>query len=114
MPADPYGDFDITLTIAAGQQRADLVLSGEVDVQAGPQLADAVAQLTATTPHTIVVDLEAITYAGTVLLTFLTNVRNAVPADSDLLVCRPTPFTAKLLRIMEMDQIATIHGDLCT
>src|SRR3954465_10937170 len=112
MPPEPDDHFSITVTIAPGRERADLVLSGEVDMPARPQLAEVVDQLAITAPHTIVVDLAAVTYGGSVLVNFLARVRHAVPVGSLLVVCRPTRLAYWVLRIARMDQIATIREDL--
>jgi anti-anti-sigma regulatory factor len=62
-------------------RRADLVLSGDVDLAACRPLADAVDQLAAAAPDTTVVDLAAVTFAGaTTLVNFLASLRAAVPA----------------------------------
>src|SRR4051812_34704303 len=68
MPPEPDDHFSITVTVAPGRERADLVLSGEVDMPARPQLAEVVDQLAITAPHTVVVDLAAVSYGGSVLV----------------------------------------------
>lgn len=103
---EPRGSFSIVVTVAPEQRRADLILSGDIDVSATPVLADAVDQVAAAAPHVTVVDLAAITFAGSVLLDFLARVHQALPAGSGLVVCRPTPAIRRILEIAAMEQLA--------
>jgi anti-anti-sigma factor len=112
MPPESDDSFSITVTVAPGRERADLVLSGDVDLPARPLLADVVDQLAAAAPHTVVVDLAEVTYGGSVLVNFLAGVHHAVPVGSLLVVCRPTPLAYWVLRITNMDEIARIREDL--
>jgi anti-anti-sigma factor len=109
--SDPH-TFLITVAVLPERRRTDLVLSGDVDLDACPLLAAAVDQLADAAPHTTVVDLAAVTFAGSVLAGFLARVRAAIPAGSLLLVTGPTPMTDKVLRLTGMDQIATICNDV--
>jgi anti-anti-sigma factor len=104
---DPH-TFLITVTVMPERRRTDLVLSGDVDLEARPLLAAAVDQLADPAPHTTVIDLAAVTFAGSVLASFLARVRTAIPARSLLVVSRPTPMVHKVLQLTDMEQIATI------
>lgn len=104
--------FSITVTAAPGDDRAYLVLAGDVDLPARPLLADAVDQVAEAAPHVAVVDLAQTTYAGAVLLNFLAGVRDALPPDATLLICRATPFTDRVLHLMDVGRIGTVCHDL--
>jgi len=104
--SESRGSFSIVVTVASEQRRADLILSGDVDISAKSVLADAVEQVAAAAPHVAVVDLAAITFAGSVLLNFLARVDQALPAGSSLVVCRPTPEVRRILNIAAMEQLA--------
>jgi anti-anti-sigma factor len=108
---DPH-TFLMTVTVLPERRRIDLVLSGDVDLEARPLLAAAVDQLAAAAPHTTVVDLAAVTFAGAVLASFLARVRTAIPCGSQLVVTRPTPMTHKVLQLTGMEQISTICSDV--
>jgi anti-anti-sigma factor len=103
--------FSIVVTFAPEQRRADLILSGDVDISANPALADAVDQVAVVAPHVTVVDVAAITFAGSVLLNFLARVHEALPAGSTLVVCRPTPVIRRILKIAAMERLAAIRDD---
>jgi anti-anti-sigma regulatory factor len=112
MPPESTDEFAITVTITPVIQRADLVLSGDIDLPARPLLADAVSQIARTPLRLIVVDLAAVTYAGSTLVHFLTRLHNAAPADTRISVSRPTPIARLVLQVMAMDQLAMIRQDL--
>jgi anti-anti-sigma factor len=105
--------FSIVVTVASEQRRADLILSGDMDISAIPVLAKAVDQVAAAAPQVTVVDLAAITFAGSVLLDFLARVHQALPAGSGLVVCRPTPVIGRILDIAAMEQLATFATTPC-
>jgi anti-anti-sigma regulatory factor len=58
-----------------------------------------------------VVDLAAITVAGSVLLNFLAAVQQALPAGSELVVCRPTPAHRRILTIGRWSGSAAMRDD---
>jgi anti-anti-sigma factor len=109
---DPH-TFFITVTVMPEQRRADLVLSGDIDLQARHLLAAVVDLLADVAPQTTVVDLAAVTFAGSVLASLLARVRTAIPAGSLLVVSNPTPMTRKVLQLTDMEQITTILNDVC-
>jgi anti-anti-sigma factor len=111
MSDDPDGTFLATMSATLQGQRADVSLSGDIDIAARPSLADVINRLAATTAETIVVDLAGVTFAGSVLANFLAGLRNAIPAGTVLVVCRSTPMTRIVLRITEMAQIALIRSN---
>jgi anti-anti-sigma regulatory factor len=107
----PGDSFSIVVTVAPEQRRADLVLSGDMDICANPVLAGAVDRVAAVAPNVTVVDLAAISFAGSVLLNFLASVRQALPPDSALVVCRPPPVTRRILQLAAMEWLAAIRDD---
>jgi anti-anti-sigma factor len=106
--SEPSGSFSIVVTVTSERRRADLLLSGDVDISAKPVLADAVDRVAAAAPQVAVVDLAAITFAGAVLLNFLALLHQALPAGSTLVVCRPTPVVRRILKIAAMEQLGTV------
>jgi anti-anti-sigma factor len=113
MPSQPTTSFSIVVTVAPERRRADLVLVGEMDICAYPVLADAVDQVAAAAPQVAVVDLAAITFAGSVLLNFLARIHQALPAGSELVVCRPPPGVRRILDLADMQQLAAIATTRC-
>jgi anti-anti-sigma factor len=109
--SEPADSFSIVVTVAPEQRRADLILSGEMDMCANPVLTDAVDRVAAVAPSVTVVDLAAISFAGSVLLNFLARVHQALPPDSALVVCRPPPVTRRILDIAGMESLAAIRDD---
>lgn len=104
--------FTITMTAVPGADRAYLALAGDVDLPARPLLADAVDRVAEAAPLLTVVDLAQTTYAGAVLLDFLAGVREVLPAEATLLICRATPFTDRVLHLMDVSRIGTVRHDL--
>jgi anti-anti-sigma factor len=111
MSSEPRDGFSLVVTVAPAQRRAVLVLSGDMDISADAVLAEAVDQVAAAAPHVTMVDLAAITFAGSVLLNFLARVHQALPAGAELVVCRPTPVIRRILNIAAMERLAAIRDD---
>jgi anti-anti-sigma factor len=109
--SEPGDSFSIVVTVAPEQRRADLILSGDMDISADPVLTDAVDQVAAVAPNVTVVDLAAISFAGSVLLNFLARAHLALPTGSALVLCRPTPVTRRILEIAAMERLAAIRDD---
>jgi anti-anti-sigma regulatory factor len=110
MPHNDGHDFTIITIISADQARAVVTLAGDLDIDACPELDDAIHRLTAAAPDTATIDVAAVTYAGSVLANFLARVRQAVPATSVLTVSRPTHWTRFILHVTDVAQIAKIDG----
>jgi hypothetical protein len=110
---DTYGrDFTITVTFSPSQDRAVAVLAGDLDIDAWPDLTDAIRQLTATPAGTVTVDVAAVRHVGAVLPNFLAHIRQAVPATSLLTVSRPSLMARLVLAVTDMAQIAKIDDAL--
>jgi anti-anti-sigma factor len=107
---DPH-TFLVTVTVRPERRRTDIVLSGDVDLEESPLLTALVDLLADVAPQTTVVDVAAVTYAGSVLASFLARVRTAIPAGSLLVVSRPTPMTHRVLKLTNMERIATIRDE---
>lgn len=86
---------------------ACVMLAGEVDMTAVPDLATAIDRLRSLAPKTVVIDLRAVTFACATLVTFIVRLRQASPA-ADVLVCRPCPMTRRVLELTGMNLITTI------
>jgi anti-anti-sigma factor len=111
MSSEPRDSFSNVVTVAPDRRRAGLILPGDMGISADSGLADAVEEVAAVAPHLTVVDLAAITFAGSVLLTFLARIHQALPAGSDLVVCHPTPVIRRILEIAAMERLAAIRAD---
>src|SRR4051794_30737990 len=109
--SEPGDAFSIVVTVAPEQRRADLILSGDMDISANPVLTEAVDRVAAVAPNVTVVDLAAVSFAGSVLLNFLARVRQALPSDSALVVCRPPPVTRRILEVAAMEWLAAIRDE---
>src|SRR3954454_14025303 len=107
----PGDSFSIVVTVAPAQRRADLVLSGDMDIRANPVLTDAVDRVAAVAPNVTVVDLAAVSFAGSVLLNFLGRVHQSLPPDSAFVVCRPPLATHRILERAAMQRLAAIRDD---
>ena len=112
MPQDYGRDFTITVTFSPGQTRAVVLLAGDLDIDAWPDLTEAIRQLTAARPGTIIVDVAAVRYVGAVLPNFLARVCQADPAMSLLTVSHPSPMARFILAVTDMAQLAEIDAAL--
>ncbi|GLZ00680.1 STAS domain-containing protein [Actinoplanes sp. NBRC 103695] len=112
MESELTDGFAVTMHAAPGAPSALICLAGEIDMAASAALSDAVDRLSAATPATVVIDLADVTFACATLLTFLAHLRQRLPADATMLLCRPAAGTRRLLRMTGMEQIATLRADL--
>ena len=111
MSSEPGDSFSIVLTVAPDRRQADLILSGDIDISADSPLAEAVDRVAAAAPQLTVVDLAAITFAGSVLLNLLAQVQQGLAAGSELVVCRPTPAIRRILHIGRWSGSAAMRDD---
>ncbi|SCL34230.1 anti-anti-sigma factor [Micromonospora nigra] len=105
---------NVTVTFSPDRSRAVVKLGGELDMDARPQLDDAVHRLTVAAPDRVDIDVDALTYVGSDLPNFLVQVREAIPAGSVLTVSRPSPWTHRILRLTNMARIARIDDAIPT
>ena len=108
MPDNDGHDFTIATMISADHARAVVTLAGDLDLDAWPELVDAIHRLTDAAPDTVTIDVAAVTYLDSVLPNFLVRVRQAVPSTSVITVSRPTHWTRFILHVTDMAQIAKI------
>jgi anti-anti-sigma factor len=108
MPNHDGHNFRVITIISADHARAVVRLAGELDHDAWPELYDAIHRLTDAAPDTVIIDVAAVTYVGSVLPNLLVRVRQTLPATSALTVSRPTHWTRFILRVTDMAQIAQI------
>ena len=108
MPHNDGHDFTIITIISADQAGAVVTLAGDLDIDAWPELDDAIHRLADAAPDTVIIDVAAVTFVGSVLANFLVRVRQAVPATSALAVSRPTHWTRFILHVADMTHIAKI------
>lgn len=90
----------------------NLVLSGDVDMEARPLLAKAIAWVAAAAPHTVVVDLAAVTFGCATLVNFLAGVRLAVPPGAVVMACRATPSVNFVLTAGDGADIAIVRNEM--
>jgi ABC-type transporter Mla MlaB component len=108
MPDTDGRDFTITVTFWPSQDQAMVVLAGDLDIDAWPDLTDAIGHLIAMPTSTLTVDVAAVQHVGAVLPNFLARLSQAVPATSMLTVSRPSLMARFVLAVTDMAQIAKI------
>jgi hypothetical protein len=112
MSSEPSDRFSIVVTVAPEQRRADLTVSGDMNIPAGSVLADAVEEFAAVAPHLTVVDLAAITFAGSVLLNF--PGKSSPGASRRIRPCCPPPTAGNpqnSRNSFAMERLAAIRDD---
>ena len=102
----------VTVIASLASYRADVQITGDVDMAALPVLADAVSQLAAASPRSVFVDLAGVTFAGSALPNFLARAYGVLPRESSLVVCRPSPMTRRVLDMTDMMRIVTVGEHL--
>jgi len=119
MPPESDGTYQASnggLTIIARAlpgdgHRAQLSLTGDIDLAASAVLSETVDWLTATAPLSVLVDLSEVTFAGSALPNFVARVSQAMPSGTELVLWRARPATGLVLRITDMATIATLRDD---
>ncbi|WP_073258360.1 STAS domain-containing protein [Cryptosporangium aurantiacum] len=83
-------------------------LVGDVDTAATRLLSDAVDWLADDRAPVVLIDLAAVTYAGSALLNFLVRLFQVMPADTEVILWRPSPRANFVLRTATMRR-----SDMC-
>jgi anti-anti-sigma factor len=98
-------DAAFTCELRRRERMAEIVLGGEVDIAARPQLDDVLDEaLGSEPPDALVVDLTAVTFADSSTLHWLSEVkRNADAADAQLTVSTVQGAVRDLLAITGMN-----------
>lgn len=102
----------VDVAISPDRSQVTVNLGGDLDIDARPELDDAILRLTVAAPERVDVDVAAVTYVGAVLPNFLVQIRGAIPATSVLTVSRPSHWTHFILRVTDMAEIASIDDVL--
>ncbi len=103
MPSDLFSDAALPPTLRAQVVGAVAYISigGAVDLRLSDALDGVVSLLRARSPHTALVDVEAVTYGGSELINFIARVA-ALPG-AVVVVCRPTARLRRLLALTRVD-----------
>lgn len=104
--------FTVTVLTAPNAPSALICLGGDIDMTASAALSAVAERLATVEPAGVVIDLAEVTFACSVLPNFLARLHHRLPADSTILLCRPTSGTRQVLLMTGMDQIATLSADL--
>jgi anti-anti-sigma factor len=108
----PHPAADCTISLCNDAEHVHLAVSGEVDMEMRPHLNDALRRVSLAMPRSVYVDLADVTFAGSTLANFLLRVRQALPDESPLVLCRPAPTTHLILRITDLTRLATVRDDI--
>ena len=99
----------MTVEVTGGPQCGYVCIAGEVDLAGEKQLTDALSQLAHLHSNTVSIDLGGVTFAGSLLLNFLTRVSMTMPANTPLLLCRPTAMTRRLIQVAGLDHLGILR-----
>ena len=112
MTQTTVNDCTVTVIASPASQRADVRITGDVDMVAAPVLAEAARQLAMGSPRSVFVDLAGVTFAGSALPNFLARAYGLLPRGSSLVVCRPSPMTRWVLHMTDMTRILIVRDHL--
>ena len=105
-------DCTVTMIAAPGSHRADVRITGDVDLDAAPVLDEAVSRVASGAPRSVYVDLAGVTFAGAALPNFLARAHGLLPRGCVLVVCRANPMTTRVLQMAAMTQIVVMRDRL--
>lgn len=104
-------DFTVSLNLFPDPTRAVIVLAGDLDLEARPELSGVVDRLHDSVLAHVDVDLTAVSFAGSVLANFLVQIRQALGSDCVLSASHPTPVIRRVLHLTDMESIVEIDDE---
>ena len=84
-------------------------IAGEIDMAVEPALGDAIEQLIALAPHTVEVDLTAVTFSGTSLANFFAQVYNVIPDGATIVAQGASPCVRRVLELTGISEIVSLR-----
>ena len=98
-------------SVAAGESGPVITLSGEVDLSTIAELSDLItAQLAGGTVH-LTIDVSGMSFADSASIRVLMLAAMTLrKRGGDLVLLRPQPALARLLEVMDADQVITVQG----
>ena len=91
---------------------ASVCLTGDLDLQAEPNLRRVLSEVHTAGRRAVVVDLAGLGFAGSALPNFLVRLRYASPPGATLSVCDPGPMALRLLELTGVLTAPALSGDL--
>ncbi|MFJ5811133.1 STAS domain-containing protein [Streptomyces sp. NPDC093093] len=102
----------LTITTRAAATGPVLELTGDLDYATAPELREALDGLTLTSGQLLVLDLAGLDYCDSSGITTLLAARNlTIQQNAHLALAAVPDNTARILHIVGLDQIFTIHPD---
>lgn len=111
MRTQQYATRTVTVSASPTTGIALVYVRGAIDPAVEPALHDVVEQLRAMAPRTVLVDLAEVTFAGSTLANFVAQVRDALPAEASLAVCRPSAMTRQVLMLAGVGRVPVLDAD---
>ncbi|MCX5583293.1 STAS domain-containing protein [Streptomyces erythrochromogenes] len=103
----------LTITIREAGPGPVLEIAGDLDYDQAPRLRQAVTTLSLGPGQRLVLDLSRIRFCDSSGITALIVARNhAVAAQADIVLAAVPDNTIRILRIVGLDRVFTIHPDL--
>jgi anti-sigma B factor antagonist len=102
------GQLDIT--VAAGESGPVLVLTGEADMTTAAELSGALTAQLASGARDLTVDISGLRFADSSSMRALAVAARALRKEGgDMILLRPQPAVARVLRLMSLDQMITVR-----
>jgi anti-anti-sigma factor len=103
----------MVISTAVTEQGAVCVrLAGDVDLAGEAELASLADTLAAAHCHLVHIDLDAVTFAGSSLLNFVSRLTGRLPRQATISLCRPSAMTRQLIELGGLHGVATVRPDL--
>ncbi|HUN36513.1 MAG TPA: STAS domain-containing protein [Trebonia sp.] len=103
----------LTITVARGDHGPVISLAGEADITTVPQLAAALAAAADGGARHVTVDLSALRFADSATVGALVTASRSLRAVGGVLeLARPQPTVARTLRLLGVDQVIAVIGDV--
>ncbi|MCF3960121.1 STAS domain-containing protein [Streptomyces fuscigenes] len=103
----------LTITTRDAAPGPVLEITGDLDYMTAPELRTAVAGLSLTAGHLLVLDLAALEFCDSSGISALLAARNVVMEhDCGLALAAVPANTARILSIVGLDQVFTLHADV--
>ncbi|MFI1722426.1 STAS domain-containing protein [Streptomyces sp. NPDC020489] len=103
----------LTITVRDAATGPVLEIAGDLDHATAPELRRVMAGLTLTTGQLLVMDLAGLTFCDSSGISTLLMARNqAIEENGDIALAAVPANTARILRIVGLNQVFTIHPDV--
>ena len=104
----------VTVSARRREMTAYVRIAGEIDIAIEAALGDAIDRLVAVAPHTVEVDLTAVTFSGVNLANFFAQMYSVIPDGATIVAHGASPRVRRVLDLTGISELVSLHEDAPT